>query len=225
VIRRTTTGSRTVAVVLLALVATTAACSTDPADGRAGTDRPTPTTDTTAPAGDGAADEPYSAVPQRSATLDQLPPVQRPAPVSLQLDAAGIGAPVVPVSADPGSGELAVPPSPEKIAWYEHGPSPGEAGSAVLAAHVDWKGERGAFFTLADVEVGALAVVTMEDGREVDFRVTAREQVAKSDLPVDRIFDRVGPSQLALVTCGGEFDRRSHSYADNIVVFAQPVEP
>jgi hypothetical protein len=73
--------------------------------------------------------------------------------------------------------------------------------------------------------VGAIAVVTMADGREVDYQVTDREQVAKSELPVDRIFDRVGPSQLALVTCGGEFDRSSRSYADNVVVFAEPVGP
>jgi hypothetical protein len=218
-VTRRTTGIGPVVAALLALVATTAACRADPSDGRV---QEAPTTATTAPTADTGGAEPYSAVPQRSATLDQLPPVQRPAPVSLRLDAAGIGAPVVPVSADPG-GELAVPPSPEKIAWYEHGPSPGETGSAVLAAHVDWKGQRGAFFTLADVEVGAIAVVTLEDGREVDFRVTGREQVAKAELPVERIFDRVGPSQLALVTCGGEFDRSSHSYADNVVVFAEPV--
>ena len=212
---------RPVLAVLLVLVATAAACGAEPSGGpgpvRAA--EPTATTTTTT-----TGSEPYSAVPQRSATLDQLPPVERTPPVALRIDAAGIGAPVVPVSADPGSGELAVPPSPEKIAWYEHGPSPGETGSAVLAAHVDWKGERGPFFTLADVEVGAIAVVTMEDGREVAFRVTGREQVAKSDLPVERIFDRVGPAQLALVTCGGEFDRSSHSYADNVVVFAEPVD-
>jgi hypothetical protein len=31
-----------------------------------------------------------------------------------------------------------------------------------------------------------------------------------------------GPPQLVLVTCGGEFDRRTGNYADNVIVTAAP---
>ena len=157
---------------------------------------------------------------QRSATLDQLPGNDKVQPVGLRIEGAGIEAPVVGVSADPDSGDLAVPPSPDEIAWYEHGSAPGESGSAVLAAHVDWHGQPGAFFTLASVEVGATVVVTMADGREVRFTVDSREQLAKQDLPRDQIFSRQGPPQLVLVTCGGDFRRSTHQYADNVLVFA-----
>src|SRR6266511_5441740 len=46
--------------------------------------------------------------------------------------------------------------------------------------------------------------------------------LSKGGLPA-WIFDRTGPPTLALVTCGGSFDRRLRRYADNIVIFAVPV--
>ena len=110
---------------------------------------------------------PVVMIPQRSAALDQLSIRQTVAPVRLRIDGTSIDAAVTPTSALLDSGELAIPPKHDVIGWYEHGSSPGEAGSAVLAAHVDWDGMLGAFYELINVPVGAVVVVTLEDGREV----------------------------------------------------------
>ncbi len=156
----------------------------------------------------------------RSATLDQLALPDVVAPVRLRVPDLGLDAEVAAVSADP-DGDIAVPPSPDVVAWYEYGPAPGAEGSAVLAAHVDWNGAKGLFFSLGDLSSGAPLTVVLADGREVAFQVVAVERVAKSELPRDRLFDPSGPPRLALVTCGGAFDRSQRRYQDNVIAWAE----
>jgi hypothetical protein len=159
---------------------------------------------------------------QESASLAALRERQGSAPVKLELNGLTSGAEVVPVGLDPRNGDLAVPPSAVAVAWYEDGPAPGQSGISVLAAHVDWHGQRGVFFTLRSVHIGATAQVWLANGRAARFTVTRREEVAKSDLDGLLVGSRAGPPQLALITCGGDFDWQTHHYADNVVVFAQP---
>jgi hypothetical protein len=64
--------------------------------------------------------------------------------------------------------------------------------------------------------------VTLADGTVVTYRVSAVERVPKTVLPADRLFARDGPPQLALITCGGDFDREKGGYTDNVVVTAAP---
>ena len=60
------------------------------------------------------------------------------------------------------------------------------------------------------------------DGRTLAYRVVARRQLGKADLPAD-LFARGGPPRLVLVTCGGRFDRTTRHYTDNVIVYAEPV--
>lgn len=170
-----------------------------------------------------AAAPPHTAVPHRPAGLGELAAEAVVAPVSLRIDEIGVGAEVVAVGASPNGQELAVPPAPELVAWYQYGPSPGTSGSAVLAAHVAYGGEPGAFLRLADLAVDAEATVAMADGREVRFRVTEVQQVPKPELPKDRVFDSEGAPRLVLVTCGGEFETESRHYKDNIVAYLEAI--
>ncbi|MDQ1386025.1 MAG: hypothetical protein QOG65_3404 [Actinomycetota bacterium] len=142
-------------------------------------------------------------------------------PVELELTGVTRGASVVPVGLDPGTGDLAVPGSATSVAWYEGGPAPGQYGIAVLAAHVDWHGQRGVFFNLRRVHVGDTAKVSLASGRTERFTITRRAQVAKTDLNRLLVGSRVGPPQLVLITCGGDFDWHTHHYADNVVLFAR----
>jgi hypothetical protein len=159
-------------------------------------------------------------LPQRSATLDQLPVRTVIAPTELRIDSQRIDAPVVPVSAAPEDGELVIPATATQIAWYQYGAAPGDPGSAVLAAHVDWHGDLGVFYNLRRVAIGAPIDVTLADGRVIEFFIDSLEQISKAALPTDRIFRRDGPPQLVLITCGGHFDHQTHHYDDNVIVFA-----
>jgi sortase (surface protein transpeptidase) len=159
----------------------------------------------------------------RSALLDDLERPRAPRPVSLGIPALGVEAAVQPVGVDSDTGELEVPGDRATVGWYRHGPSPGQKGSAVLAGHVDYGEGRAVFYRLADLDPGALVTVGFGDGSERRFRVVARRLYGKHDLPA-RIFATSGRPVLTLMTCGGAYDSSLRSYADNVVVYAVPVD-
>ncbi len=145
------------------------------------------------------------------------------APIGLRIDELDVDAPIDPYGVDQRTGQMDVPDNVTDVAWYKFGPSPGDAGSAVLAAHVDLAGSGpGVFFDLGSLEEGARVVVVYEDGTEASFRVIARATYDKDELPLDVIFSREGPAVLTLVTCGGGFNRNIARYDSNVVVYAVP---
>ena len=161
------------------------------------------------------------AVSHHSARLEDVEPVDKPRPTRLRIDAIGVDAPVVALGvAD--SGEMDVPTDADTVAWYEYGPSPGQPGSAVLAAHVDYNGRRGVFFDLSDLPAGATLTVEFEDAAPRTFTVVEDALIAKEALPVDRLFRRDGRPALTLITCGGEFNAATRSYRNNVVVRTVP---
>lgn len=148
-------------------------------------------------------------------TTPAPPPIT--APVRLRIPAIDVDASIVPVALAP-DGQMEVPPATD-VGWYRLGPAPGAVGSAVLAAHVDLAGQRGAFFDLRSVPVGA-EVLVEGDGRTQRYVVSFREQEAKDTVQLDRYFTTEGPTRLTLITCGGAFDRSARHYDDNIIITA-----
>ena len=144
-------------------------------------------------------------------------------PVAVHVPSLGLDAPTVPVGVVAGSTLLEAPADAATLGWYEYGPAPGEAGSAVIAGHVDHDGRRGAFFTLSRLDPGATVTIDYQDGSSRAWRVVARRQYLKSELPVDVLFARTGAPTLTLVTCGGLYDASKRFYRDNVVVFAVPL--
>ncbi len=114
-------------------------------------------------------------------------------------------------------------PHVDEVGWYQFGPSPGEPGAAVLAAHVDYNGHIGAFFELSLLEVGDRIHLDYSDGSEQAFEVVEQVLYDKDSLPADDLFRRGGDPGLHLVTCGGVFDPVVRSYRGNRVVSAVPV--
>ncbi|QYG93547.1 class F sortase [Iamia sp. SCSIO 61187] len=180
---------------------------------------PDPTTpETTEPGADEASPP---AIGTQPATLDAVQASAAiPTPARLTIDRIGVDALVVPVGVE-ADGTMEVPAARD-VGWYRFGPAPGGSGSAVLAAHVDFDGEEGAFFRLRQLAPGDAVVVTTADGATQRYVVTERRQVPKLDLSDSGVFDRTGPPRLTLITCGGEFDRDARSYRDNVVITAAP---
>jgi LPXTG-site transpeptidase (sortase) family protein len=162
------------------------------------------------------------ALGSRPAGLDTLVPKTSTRPVMVAIQPGDIVAHVEAEGADAVTGEMDIPTDPKHVGWYEHGPVPGDAGSAVIAGHVAFNGKRGSFADLLDLEPGAVVLVTFDNSTVRTFRVTERREYAKADLP-DELFRRSGPATLSLITCGGTFNTRTHSYADNVVVTAVPM--
>ena len=157
----------------------------------------------------------------RATLADQPSPPQGPRPLRIRVNAVGIDARIVSVGVQ-GNGEMQVPDDISTVGWYRFGSRPGRPGSAVLSGHVDSRlAGAGAFFRLQDVKPGDVVVVNFSDGSVRSFRAVARRSFPKARLP-GTLFARRGPAVLALITCGGEYDARTHHYADNVVVYAVP---
>lgn len=154
-----------------------------------------------------------------AATTSTVPPVPVGVPTRISIASLGVDAPVDQVGLEK-NGSMEVPGATES-GWYRSGPRPGSAaGSAVIAAHVDFNGVRGVFFDLRKLEAGAEITVTDDAGTARRFVVAERFQVGKRQLPVGELFRPDGAPVLTLITCGGGFDQRHRTYEDNIVVRA-----
>jgi len=164
---------------------------------------------------------PAPLVPVASGRLEDLPGEDRAEPTRLVIPALGIDAPIQPVGV--ADGEMQVPPRADLVAWYRFGPVPGAPGSAVLAAHVSWGGELGAFYHLRDLPQGAEIEVRFADGSVRRFRSVALAAYDKSDLPVEQIFERDGGPVLTLITCGGAFNPSVRRFEQNVVAYAVPI--
>jgi LPXTG-site transpeptidase (sortase) family protein len=143
----------------------------------------------------------------------------RPLPARIEIAELRIdGAPVVAVGVEP-SGELEVPAT--AVGWYRFGPSPGEPGTSVLAAHIAFGGEDGIFRRLQDLRAGDEVTVTTAAGERIAYTVEAVDVYLKTELP-DDVWMRAGRERLALISCGGTFDLASRSYDSNVVAWAAP---
>jgi hypothetical protein len=165
--------------------------------------------------------EPDPAVPDEVTAPAEV--IDLAPPVGLRIEALGVDAPIAAYGVNQRTGQMAVPDNVTEVGWYQFGPAPGEAGSAVLAAHVDLAGSGpGVFFDLQSLEEGDRVVVLHTDGTESPFRVIARTTYEKDELPLDVVFSREGPSVLTLITCGGGFNTDISRYDSNVVVYAVP---
>jgi len=173
---------------------------------------------------------PTAPAPSGPAPAPVLPeePAERAVPLSVRIQSISVDAPLVPVGIE-ADGAMEIPQDVREIGWYdpygELGVVPGTAGTAVLAGHVDSRSQgRGALYDLRDLRTGSEIEIEMSDGSLQRWRITEVIQYPKDVLPYDELFVWSGPPRLAIITCGGEFDRTARSYRDNIVVYATPIE-
>jgi len=167
---------------------------------------------------DGSAD--VGAVP---AAVAPEPAMGGTVPVAVALPDRSVSAPVVPTGTTP-DGALDVPDPPTTVGWWSPGALAGAtSGTTVLAGHVDSAAAGlGAFAVLRQVGVGERVELRGADGRTLAYRVVARRQLEKAELPAD-LFAHGGPPRLVLITCGGRFDRTTRHYTDNVIVYTEPV--
>ncbi len=167
-------------------------------------------------------DQATAQVPLRRATLDDGSAADMATPVSVRVASIGLEAPVLSVGVDD-ENQFDVPEA-DLVGWYRYGSAPGQTGSTVLAAHVAYGGQPGAFLNLTEIEVGELLEVELSDGSVMSYRVLDNVLYDKTALPADELFRKDGDAVLRLITCGGQFDPDDRSYHGNVVVTAEPID-
>lgn len=146
----------------------------------------------------------------------------RSQPTRITIPRIGVDAPTAPLGLDRNQ-QIAVPPlqQADTVGWYKLGPSPGEAGTAVVVGHVDSRATgRAVFFRLGALKPKDTIEVLRKDGKKVRFTVDGVVRYPKKKFPSALVYGHTGKAQLRLITCGGAYDKAAKSYKDNIVVFA-----
>ncbi|MFJ3224487.1 class F sortase [Streptomyces sp. NPDC086783] len=128
---------------------------------------------------------------------------------------------VVPVAAS-ADGEVILPKDAQRGGWWALGsPAGASQGTMLIAGHVDTPAGLGAFAAIHDLRLGARLTVTAADGHTYPYVVAARRTYLQRNLPRD-LFTRQGAPRLALLTCGGTYEREAGGYDSNLVVYATP---
>ncbi|RCG30989.1 class F sortase [Sphaerisporangium album] len=142
-------------------------------------------------------------------------------PVRILIPRIGVDAPVRPVGLMP-SGEIEVPPlAPRNLTgWYKYGPVPGSLGPAVIVGHRSTRSGPSVFARAARLRRGDAIRIVRSDGVVAVFTVDRLEQVRKTEFPTERVYGNLDRPGLRLITCAGDFDRRTGAHTDNLIVYA-----
>ena len=158
------------------------------------------------------------AAPAAAPVAPSAVPLPLVLPLDLRIPDIDLSVPVRPVGVTVDR-DLELPNFGE-TGWYRFGPSPGQDGHAVIAGHVDSRKGYDVFWRLHTLKPGQVVEVRLSNDSLVSFRVDEVKRQSKDALPESRMWTSTGRPQLALITCGGKFDRKLRSYPDNIVVYA-----
>ena len=143
-------------------------------------------------------------------------------PTEVRLPTLDVRSTLVDLDVGP-DGSLTPPADPDRAGWYVRGAVPGLPGPTVIAGHVDSQAGPAVFYRLDELGPGDRVEVTRSDGQVFAYRVATVETRPKVDFPTDRVYGPTPGPELRLITCGGEFDRSSRHYTDNVIVTAIPV--
>jgi hypothetical protein len=142
-------------------------------------------------------------------------------PSALRVPGLGLDAAVRPVGVSEDR-QMTLPANPRILGWYRFGPAPGDAGSVVLAGHVDSRRFGvGPLAALQSIDVGEPIEVVTGSGSIRTYRVDSIERFDQQALPA-AVFARTGPERLRLVTCTGPFLPDAGGYQQNLIVTAVP---
>ena len=212
-------------VAALSVVLLLAGCGSPQAEGAPVPSQPSAPTASPMPAPSNSAAPADEARFRFRISSTEIPPAEAAVPpVRVRVPAVEVDVEVVPVGVRP-DGLMELPDYVGTAGWYRFGAEPASGeGTTVIAAHVDsLRWGLGPFARLKELPAGAEIVVLTADGQEHRYAVESVTNVLKEELPVQSIFSREGPERLALITCGGRFDRDALRYSDNVLVTAVPV--
>ena len=164
------------------------------------------------------------AAPKSSAAPPVGKHLPRAAPTRLLIPKISVNAPFTGLAIGP-TGHLEPPPADNVnlVGWQADGVSPGEAGTSIIAGHVDTKTSAAVFAGLSALKKGDHFTVERADKRTASFVVDSVETFAKDDFPDKRVYADTPRAEVRLITCAGDYDRSEMDYTDNLVVFAHLV--
>jgi len=156
-----------------------------------------------------------------------------PAPVRIIIPRLYIEAPVVAMGLTPDN-YPDVPNDPNDVAWYTFSAAPGQSSNAVFSGHVDWITSRGdpipgVFYRLRELEIGDVITVNLDNGSQMQYRVTGNVATAYDDPNVLKVMQGTSKDVITLITCGGTWQkdyraRYGGNYSHRVIVRAEKIQ-
>lgn len=118
-----------------------------------------------------------------------------------------------------------VPTSMRTTSWWSDGPEPGSGQMAVVLGHTQ-VGGYGVFNKLATLHSGDPVTLRAANGDTLRLAVLGSPATGldkSTSALADALNGHPAGADVALVTCGGQFDEQAKASEDNIVVFASVV--
>lgn len=145
-------------------------------------------------------------------------------PVRLKIPALNIDAVIQSVGKD-SKGNMSVPSNSTDVAWYKLGARPGTAGNAVISGHYDDKVGPAIFYKLGKLKKGDTLSVLDSAGVSRNFAVVEVASYPYDKAPLNKIFGFDLEHDLNLITCGGRWNTRTHTYNQRLVVSTRLINP
>ncbi len=140
-------------------------------------------------------------------------------PLFVSIPAIGANSELVELGLE-ADGSLQVPVDFNQAGWFRDGSVPGEKGPAVIAGHLDSVLGPAIFSKLSLLKPGDVVRILRKDSKVLTFHVTRIDNFPKEYFPSDQVYGPTDVSELRLITCGGSFNSKAHSYNGNTVVYA-----
>lgn len=147
-------------------------------------------------------------------------PEPRRTPEKLYFTEREIMCDVLPVGVN-SDGAMDTLDSHNQAAWAEYGPSPGEEGNAIINGHVRFRGKKGYFSILKDMEIGEEVAIEYNDGSVRYFKVRSVDTYYLYELP-PTVMGLGGDTRLTLITCLGDFNHDIGTSEHRVVVVCDP---
>jgi sortase (surface protein transpeptidase) len=163
-----------------------------------------------------------SAIPGPPASPGTATHVQ---PTTLSIPAIGLKVNLVDLGLN-SDRTLQAPADYQKAGWFAAGPAPGDAGGppAIIAGHVDSPSGPAIFYRLRELTEGSIIEVGGIDAVVRKFKVYRTADYSKSAFPGPEVYASSERAEIRLITCTGDFDWRTGSYLNNLVVYAALVD-
>ncbi len=185
--------------------------------------------------------------PQPSPTAEPEPTVPPTVPGTNPADrivipAASVDAPITLKTIPPSGGVLPSPVGPDDVVFYDFagfdglGGYPGSGGTIVLSGHVDYGGGycnngrepppcTAVFWDLTQLKQGDVVELHLANGTH-RYRVSSSDNIgATQQEKWDDVWTTAESGErIALITCGGDFNRETHEYDSRHVVYGERIE-
>lgn len=120
--------------------------------------------------------------------------------------------------------QVAVPTNINLVGWFVDSARPGEKGLSLIDGHVSGTRNKGVFKDLDKLNAGDKYSVILGNGTELKYKVIGKESV-KVAASVGVMFSQ-NPSvsrQLNLVTCSGNYDPKTRSYDERLIIMSEQI--